>query len=82
MLATVRNRRGLVTAVESYDALPEGRLHLVNVEYLDADGAPEDSLLWERESGASLLEPSIRAGQHGPERVPARRACRAPTEQR
>ncbi len=58
MLATVRNRRGLVTAVEPYDAPPEGRLHLVNVEYLDADGAPEDSLLWEREPGASLLEPT------------------------
>ncbi len=58
MLATVRNRRGLVTGVEGFDCPPEDRLHLVNVEYLDADGAPEDRLLWEREPGASLLEPT------------------------
>ena len=58
MLATVRNRRGLVTGVEAFDVPPEGRLHLVNVEYLDADGAPEDRLLWEREPGRSLLDPT------------------------
>lgn len=60
MLATVRNRRGLVTAVEPSTAGPEGVFHLVSVEYIDADGAPEDQLIWETETllGASLLEPS------------------------
>ncbi|HWP02254.1 MAG TPA: hypothetical protein VNL96_02255 [Gemmatimonadaceae bacterium] len=45
MLATVRNRRGLVTGVEAFDSGPDGRLHLVNIEYLDADGSAEDRLL-------------------------------------
>ncbi|MGE3342582.1 MAG: DISARM system SNF2-like helicase DrmD [Vicinamibacterales bacterium] len=57
MLATVRNRRGIVTAVEPYNG-PEGRLHLVTVEYSDTDGVAEDQLVWEREVGASLQEPS------------------------
>jgi hypothetical protein len=58
MLATVRNRRGLVAGVEPFDGAPEGRVHLVSVEYLDADGPPEDELIWEREVEAELLEPS------------------------
>lgn len=60
MLATVRNRRGLITAVEPSDGGPEGTFHLVSVEYIDADGVPEDQLLWETEQllGATTLEPS------------------------
>jgi len=57
MLATVRNRRGVVASVEPYDT-KEGRLHLVRVEYTDADGMSEDTLLWEREPTATLLEPT------------------------
>ena len=34
MLATVRNRRGVVTAVEPFDG-ETGRLHLVHLEYKD-----------------------------------------------
>jgi len=58
MLATVRNRRGLVVSVEPFDARPEGRLHLVRIEYTDPDGVPEDTLLWEREHNRRLLEPT------------------------
>jgi hypothetical protein len=58
LLATVRNRRGLITAVEPYDGGTEGRVHLVTVEYLDADGSGEDTLIWEREAQAELLEPT------------------------
>ncbi len=58
MLATVRNRRGLVAGVEPFDGAAEGRVHLVSIEYLDADGPPEDELIWEREVEAELLEPS------------------------
>lgn len=58
MIATVRNRRGLVASVEPFDARPDGRLHLVRVEYTDADGVPEDTLLWEREHNRALLEPT------------------------
>lgn len=58
MLATVRHRRALVAAVEPFDGGLEGRLHLVRLEYTDADGAPEDTIIWERELGATLLEPT------------------------
>ena len=49
MLATVRNRRGVVTAVEPHDGGPDGRLHLVTLEYVDGDGAADDTIVWERE---------------------------------
>ncbi|MBK7923167.1 MAG: DNA helicase [Gemmatimonadetes bacterium] len=58
MVATVRNRRGLVTSVAPFAAAEHGVVHLVGVEYFDSDGAPDDQLLWEREPGASLLEPT------------------------
>lgn len=58
MLATVRNRRGLVSAVEPFDGSTEGRFHLVTVEYLDGGSPQEDHLIWEREPGARLLEPT------------------------
>lgn len=57
MLARVRNRRGVVAAVEPFDGRDE-RLHLVTVEYTDADGVAEDTLLWEREHNASLVPPA------------------------
>lgn len=58
MLARVRNRRGVVASVEPYDSVADGRLHLVRIEYTDTDGASEDTILWEREHNATLLEPT------------------------
>jgi hypothetical protein len=58
MLATVRNRRALVSSVDPFDGAPEGRLHLVRLEYTDSDGIPEDQIIWEREINATLLEPT------------------------
>lgn len=58
MLATLRNRRGILSAVEPFDLGAEGRLHLVTVEYTDADGSPDDQLVWELEPAARLLEPT------------------------
>jgi superfamily II DNA or RNA helicase len=58
MLATVRTRRALVTAVDPFDGGPDGTLHLVTVEYTEPDGPPDDTLIWEREPGATVLEPS------------------------
>ena len=68
MLATIRNRRGIVASVEPYDTTSEGRLHLVRVEYTDTDGAPEDVVLWEREQNATVLEPTAlpRVGDEPP----------------
>src|SRR5262249_39092168 len=58
MLATVRNRRALIRTVEPFDGGLDGRVHLVTLEYLDADGVGEDVLVWEREPGARVLEPT------------------------
>lgn len=67
-VAHVRNRRGIVTAVEPFDAPPEGRFHLVTVEYTDSDGVDADRLLWEREPGARVLPPTAlpRVVDHDP----------------
>jgi superfamily II DNA or RNA helicase len=68
MLATVRNRRALITAVDPYSAGPEGELHLVTVEYTEPDGVSGDRLIWEREPGRSLLQPAAlpRVGESPP----------------
>jgi hypothetical protein len=57
-VANVRNRRGIITAVDEFDAKPEGRFHLVTVEYTDADGVADDRLIWEREPNAEVVPPS------------------------
>lgn len=57
MFATVRNRRGVVAAVEPHDG-PDGRTHLVHVEYKDDQLPVEERLIWELEPGTQLLEPT------------------------
>ena len=57
MLATVRNRRGVVVAVEPFDG-EAGRMHLVHLEYKDNYTPTSERLLWEREPKGSLLEPT------------------------
>lgn len=54
MFATVRNRRGIVAAVEPYDG-HEGRLHLVQLEYKDDQLPTDESLIWELEPRRTLL---------------------------
>ncbi len=56
MFATVRNRRGVVSAVEPFDG-DSGRLHLVHLEYKDDQLPHEEQLLWELEPHRQLLEP-------------------------
>ena len=52
----VRNRLATVRAVEPYESRTEGRLHLVEVEYLDDCQFPAaDQLLWEVEATARVL---------------------------
>jgi len=59
MLATIRNRRGVIASVDHFSPdSPEGQLNLVRIEYTDADGLPEDTVLWEREHGRGLLKPN------------------------
>ncbi len=57
MLATVRNRRGVVAAVEPFQG-EVGTIHLVHVEYKDAQSPPDEKLLWELEPQGELLEPN------------------------
>ncbi|MFU8802656.1 MAG: DISARM system SNF2-like helicase DrmD, partial [Bradymonadaceae bacterium] len=57
MMATVRNRRGIISSVQEYSAGVEGTLHLVTVDYTDTDGVPDEQLLWEREPHATIVPP-------------------------
>ena len=57
MLATVRNRRGVVAGVEPFDAAT-GRLHLVHLEYADDCAPAAERLLWELEPRRHLEEPN------------------------
>ncbi len=57
MFATVRNRRGVIAAVEPFDG-EDGRLHLVDLEYKDDQHPLEERLLWELEPHKMLLEPT------------------------
>ncbi|HPQ40239.1 MAG TPA: DISARM system SNF2-like helicase DrmD, partial [bacterium] len=68
MLATIRNRRGILADVTPFDSKMEGRLHLVKIEYTDSDGPPVEDVIWEREHHARLLEPTAlpRIGEEPP----------------
>jgi len=57
MLATVRNRRGVVAAVEPFDG-ETGRLHLVHLEYKDDHAPSEERIIWEVEPSRHLDEPN------------------------
>ena len=57
MLATVRNRRGVVAAVKPFDG-ETGRLHLVHLEYKDERAPSGERILWEIEPDRHLLEPN------------------------
>lgn len=59
MLATVRNRRGVISAVEPFATSKTSELlHLVTIEFSDSDGEAEETLLWERERQPVVLEPN------------------------
>ena len=57
MLAAVRNRRGVVSAVEAFQG-QAGTIHLVHIEYKDTQSPPDEKLLWELEPQRDLLEPN------------------------
>ena len=70
MFATVRNRRGVVAAVEPFDG-ETGRLHLVHLEYKDDQLPAEERLLWELEPRKRLLEPTALPDAAGTDPMPA-----------
>lgn len=57
MFATVRNRRGVISAVEPFDG-DSGRLNLVHIEYKDDQLPYEEKLLWELEPHRTVLNPT------------------------
>jgi hypothetical protein len=72
MLATVRNRRGVISAIEPFAAAKSSELlHLVTIEFSDSDGDAEETLLWERERQPVVLEPNAlpRVGSDSPMRM-------------
>ncbi len=69
MVATVRNRRGIVASVEPFDG-GDGRLYLVRLEYKDDQLPLSEELVWELEPRGQLLEPTelpqVRSGDPMP----------------
>ncbi|QED30387.1 DNA helicase [Microvenator marinus] len=57
MMATVRNRRGIITNLHPFDGKSDGILHLVTISYTDSDGVQEDQVIWEREPNATCVLP-------------------------
>ena len=70
MFATVRNRRGVVSAVEPFDG-QGGRLHLVHLDYKDDQLPVEEQLLWELEPRRRLLEPTALPDPNRSDPMPA-----------
>ena len=70
MFATVRNRRGVVAAVEPCDS-DQGRLHLVHLEYKDDQLPQEERLIWEIEVQRNLLAPTALPDVHSSDPMPA-----------
>lgn len=70
MLATVRNRRGTVTAVDPFDG-ETGRLHLVHLDYQDGASPSTERLLWELEPRKNLLEPTALPDPYRADPMPA-----------
>ena len=70
MLATVRNRRGTVTAVDPFDG-ETGRLHLVHLEYQDGGSPSSERLLWELEPHRTLLAPTALPDPYSSDPMPA-----------
>ena len=70
MLATVRNRRGTVTAVDPFDG-ETGRLHLVHLDYQDGGSPSTQRLLWELEPRKTLLEPTALPNAYDTDPMPA-----------
>ena len=70
MLATVRNRRGIVASVNPFDG-DSGRIHLVHIEYNDHGTPTDERLLWELEPGADLEEPNALPNVAAADAMPA-----------
>lgn len=68
MLATVRNRRAVITSVEEFPGAEGEVSRLVDLQYMDATAPPVDQVLWEHEPNADVVEPRRlpRVDEEGP----------------
>lgn len=57
MFCTVRNRRGVITAVDDKQT-DQGVFHLVEIDYKDEHFPTSESLIWEVERDARALQPN------------------------
>jgi hypothetical protein len=55
-LAIVRNRPGVISKVEPSAAHSTGLVHLVTVDYTDLEGSREETVVWEREPDARVIQ--------------------------
>lgn len=55
-LAIVRNRPGVISKVEASGVHSSGIVHLVTVDYTDLEGAREETVVWEREPDARVIQ--------------------------
>ena len=57
LLAKLRNRRGVITAVEPFDtgSAGDGTVHAVRVEYTDSNGPQSEMVLWEQEPTGEVV---------------------------
>lgn len=57
-LAIVRNRPAVISKVEQSAVSTTGLVHLVTVDYTDLEGAREETVIWEREPDARVIQGS------------------------
>ena len=55
-LAIVRNRPCVIAKVEASAVHTTGLVHLVTVDYTDLEGAREETIIWEREPDARVIQ--------------------------
>src|SRR5665213_1746374 len=67
-LAIVRNRPCVIAKVEPSAVHTTGLVNLVTVDYTDLDGAREETIIWEREPDARIIQGTglPRIADHGP----------------
>lgn len=57
MLATVRNRRGIISGAKAFDG-HDGRVHLVEIEFKDDQKPSSGRLIWELEPQKQVVNPT------------------------
>jgi ERCC4-related helicase len=67
-LAIVRNRPAVIARVEQSAVHTTGLVHLVTVDYTDLEGAREETVVWEREPDARVIQGNglPRVADHAP----------------